>query len=71
MRAVPSCTVTPACVAAAVPNSCLFSWREAGRRAMAANISDASYADRPQPVDKTDARLEIWHCFSYVADTQG
>lgn len=43
----------------------------AGRRAMAANISDASYADRPQPVDKTDAQIEIWHCFAYVADTRG
>lgn len=71
MCAVPSCTVTPACVAAAVPNSCLFSWREVGKRAMAANISDASHADRPQLVDKADARIEIWHCFAYDADTQG
>lgn len=35
---------------------------------MAANISDA---DRPQPVDKTDARIETWHHSAYVADAQG
>lgn len=40
-------------------------------RAMVANVPGASLADRPWLVDIADAKSEIWHCFAYIANSQG
>ncbi|KAM4606602.1 thiamine pyrophosphokinase 1 isoform 1-T1 [Polymixia lowei] len=46
-----------------------FSFRGDRTRGMAA--STGALADRPRLADEADARSEIWHYFSYIADSLG